>query len=98
MLCLHVESSSIVETNQERTLIQAAHTSRFWDSVNSYYDVVQLKKQVTQTLKSVYCNVSKLRFPSKAVMAAHIVPKSLQLDELSYFAGDGDNDHQPKKW
>lgn len=62
----------------------------FRRAVESYYDVVHVEKEVTQEIRTVYCIVSRQWHPSKDMKAAHLVPKSLQSEELSYLFGAGD--------
>lgn len=61
-------------------------------AVEAYYDAVKQTQEVTQVKKEVHCAVTKKWFASEAMKAAHLVPKSLQSDELSYLFGVGEID------
>lgn len=61
----------------------------FTEALEAYYGTVRTVTVKDNEVKHVFCPVTKMWWMSKAVKAAHLVPKSLQSIELSYLFGVG---------
>lgn len=64
----------------------------FRQALETYYGVVRKEVDGESEQELVYCAVTQVWWLSRDVRAAHIVPKSLQSEELSYLFGAGDMD------
>jgi hypothetical protein len=61
--------------------------TRFADGVCEYYNAVRRSKDGT---KMKWCHILADWLPADSVKAAHLVPKLLESEELSYFFGVGE--------
>lgn len=64
----------------------------FRQALESYYGAARTMIAGDSQIKQVFCAVTKRWWLSGEVKAAHMVPKSLQSDELSYLFGAGEMD------
>lgn len=76
-------------SNSERNRKNHAQQD-FRKGVEDYYHVAKEIQEQTKVVREVYCCVSKGWYEPSSMKAAHIVPKILQSDELSYLFGVGE--------